>query len=311
MGSRSRSTEALRKISQNSASDSFTLCLEQELREQELREQEEYIWQRTHSLSNTQKVLDEAIKGLEEYAEDLDRQMDRQRHYSSNDSAMCGSEAIVSPVQSESAYSEPSTLNRKRQVFDSMDSAFSNNSSPTNSSEGMHHSDIISVGSDSTGGNHIRMSSEASNTSATSPIPPPQQSPEFTDKKSPQYKIDSHTLPKRISPDVLLLSQRSFTLPSTSTSSQGTHLPVKQTSSHDSHKKSKHKSKAVITGVASYQHSPILRSKDHLSHHSETQLDTISSDHTPTESVNNITSSPSGYSLDSNHLHGLDRSSVI
>ena len=332
---RSHSTDALRKISQSG--DSSSLTLEQELQEQE------YMWQRTHSLSTTQKVLDDAIRDLEYIAEDL-ADLNNQRRYSSNDSAMGGSEAVVSPLQLDSGYSESSTLNRKRQIHDSVDSAFSNYSSPTNStSESLHHTDVLSVGSDiALSCNHIRMSSEASNTSAVSPIPrlDSPASPEhvvvtqqlLTDKASPPpppaalnkleasslpvlsgldkhvqdtaYK-GSHTLPSQGSPPLIVRGQGSRTLPSKQ-------QPLKTTSKHSQSKKTKLKgqtqqtllpSKMSSTGTYSHHRSPILNSRDQYSH-SESQLDDISSDHTPTESINNITSPPSGFSLDSSHLQG-------
>ena len=321
----------MRKISQTGDS---TLTLEQELQEQE------FMWQRTHSLSTTQKVLDDAIRDLEEYiAEDLSN-LNNQRRYSSNDSAMGGSEAVVSPLQLDSGYSEPSTLNRKRQIHDSVDSAFSNYSSPTNStSESLHHTDVLSVGSDiALSCNHIRMSSEASNTSAVSPVPR-LDSPEHivltqrhhTMDKSPPpatttlSKIEASSLPLLSISDTQntqdLGRMGSQTLPSPgspplSVKGQGSRTlssmqqPLKTTSKHIQPKKTtKLKGQALLpskmssTGTYSCHRSPILNGREQYSH-SETQLDDVSSDHTPTESINNITSSPSGFSLDSSHLQG-------
>lgn len=307
--SRSRSTDALRKISQASESE---LTLEQELQEQE------FLWQRTHSLSDTQKELDAAIRDLEEYvAEDMLANLNLKRRYSSNDSAMGGSEAVVSPMQLDATYSEPSTLCRKRQVHDSVDSAFSNYSSPTNSSEGVHHTDILSVGSDmAVPCNHIRMSSEASN---TSPVPR-QDSPEpwaieTSKMSSPLSKVAASSLPLLDGLEKPAEPERehhsALTLPSQGRQQQ--QAPSQETGSRHA-KKSKHKaqtlppkgvnSSKVVRSMGTYSHhrSPILSPKDH--HLSESQLDTVSSDHTPTESTTNITSSPSGFSLDSGHLQG-------
>jgi hypothetical protein len=295
----------LRKISQISAESELTL-------EQELLEQE-FLWQRTHSLSDTQKALDAAIKDLEE---DL-ASLNLPRRYSSNDSAMGGSEAVVSPMQLDSTYSEPSTLCRKRQVHDSVDSAFSNYSSPTNSSEGVHHTDVLSVGSDmAVPCNHIRMSSEASNTSAAASPVPRQDSPEpwavETSKvSSPLSKVAALSLPvlDGAVEDVSATEERhhgALTLPS----------QKKQLDSSKYSKKNKHRTQTLppkgvslnsskvvgSIGTYAYQRSPILSTKDH--HISESQLDSISSDHTPTESTTNITPSPSGFSLDSGHLQG-------
>lgn len=305
----------MRKISQVSMESSLTL-------EQELQEQE-YMWQRTHSLSNTQKVLDDAIRDLEEYiAEDL-AELNSQRRYSSNDSAMGGSEAVVSPLQLDTTHSEPSTLYRKRQIHDSVDSAFSNYSSPTNSSEGVHHTDILSVGSDmAVPCNHIRMSSEASNTSGASPVPPRLDSPDsealaIGKALSPLSKVEANSLP------LLDTTERStgagaggkghhhhhHTLPLQATKKTAPVPRYSISSQENTHssssKKGKNKGysgKAGVRAVGTYTHqrSPILSPKDH--HLSESQLD--ASDHTPTESSSNITASPSGLSLDSSHLHG-------
>lgn len=296
----------LRKISQTS---DYSLTLEQELQEQE------FMWQRTHSLSNTQKVLDDAIRDLEEYiAEDL-ANLNSQRRYSSNDSAMGGSEAVVSPMQLDSA-SEPSTMFRKRPV-QGVDSAFSNYSSPSNSSEGVHHTDVLSVGSaDMTVTcNHIRMSSGASNSSAAaSPIPRlettestvvPISSPHQTQLQTPRKattlsKIEASSLP--------ILDR---------TQDEGvrshSHTPPPQASQHgilahaSSSKKGRHKTRTLpskgmggMGGTYSHQRSPILTPKDNHICNSESQLNEML-DHTPTES---ITTSPSRLSLDSSQLQG-------
>lgn len=312
--SRSRSTEALRKISQTSGEPSMSL-------EQELQEQE-YMWQRTHSLSETQKVLDDAIRDIEEViAQDL-ANLKRQRHYSSNDSAMGGSEAVVSPVQSDYAHSEPSTLNRKRQVFDSGDSAFSNYSSPTNSSEGVHQNSDALLGGEGEFAvpcNHIRMSSEVSSASATSPVP--EQAAATVVSVSQRLLSDTREH-SSTSPSPLCKSAETVSSAQRESSSSEREVVVRNAShstasqpSRHSKKKSKHKSSgghnsgsggfpSRITGYYAHQRSPILSPKDHHICLSDTQLDSLSSDHTPTDSTANITSSPSGFSLDSSHLHG-------
>lgn len=290
--SHSRSSDALRKISQTSGESE--LALEQELLEQE------YLWERTHSLSTTQQKLDDAIRDLEEYiAEDL-ASLHLQRRYSSNDSAMGGSEAVISPLQPDTTYSEPSTLNRKQLVHDSVDSAFSNYSSPTNSSEGMHHTDVLSVESDAfLPCNHIRMSSEISNVSAVSPSPVPEsQSPEPASVSPPLGKIEASSLPA-------LHRAQSEGVADThpfhkSSSPLPTQLPPQPSSSKRSKKSKQHKVlKSNVSQIGTYSHdrSPILTSKDS---HSETHLST---DHTPTESTTNITTAHSGFSLDS-HMQG-------
>lgn len=251
------------------------------------------MWQRTHSLSNTQKVLDDAIRDLEEYiAEDL-ASLQHQRCYSSNDSAVGGSEAVVSPLQLDTTHSEPSTLNRNGQVHDSVDSAFSNYSSPTNSSEGMHRTDLLLVESENeVTYNHIRMSSEVSNTSAVSPI-------SRQDSPDQPISIEASSLPSLTDSDKpeketkMVEHSGSHTLPP-----QGRQHTSETGSRHS--KKRKNKTSVTGTGTYSYHRSPILSYKMH--HLSESQLD--SSDHTPTDSTSNITSSPSGFSLDSSHLQG-------
>lgn len=285
----------MRKISQTSE---YGLTLEQELQEQE------FMWQRTHSLSNTQKVLDDAIRDLEEYiAEDL-ANLNSQRRYSSNDSAMGGSEAVVSPMQLDSAYSEPSTMLSKRPV-QGVDSAFSNYSSPSNSSEGMHHMDVLSVGSDmAVTCNHIRMSSEASNSSAAaSPVPRLETTestsvvPTFhqTRKSSPLSKIEASSLPT-------LDRTQDEGVQSHSSHTQASQHELTPTSGHT--KKGKHKARTLSSkgvgsmGMYSHQRSPILTPKDHHICNSESQLNEML-DHTPTES---ITTSPSRLSLDSKAL---------
>ena len=86
----------------------------------------------------TQQSLEEAILNLEK---DLDQELYlcKTQHYSSNDSAMGSSEAVLSPLLEggggggggRGSSSNPGTMTHKHMACDSMDSAFSNASSPT------------------------------------------------------------------------------------------------------------------------------------------------------------------------------------
>lgn len=331
MGARSRSSEALRKISLSSNNaDSASLALDHDTSSWESHRR---------SLSGTQKVLDEAIKSLEKTLdEEIHIARERHRHFSSTDSAMGESESVVSPIQSEYAMSEPSTLVRKRQVYHSMDSAFSNNSSPTNSSEGVNNSDLLSMESDSAfnvyGHSHTRMSSGISGISGVSSISPvpvacspePSASPQLRNRNSSLCSSDTSSLPALYSsPDSIshsaskkenaqLIYRGSHTLPNPSSTAKSRSVADK---SRHGKAKSKHEAIAVPSSVGlgtySYQRSPILNSRD-VKCNSESQLDALSSDHTPTESTSNIMSSPSGFSLDSGAQHGhqyIDNGTVI
>ncbi|CAI8057849.1 Rho GTPase-activating protein 6 [Geodia barretti] len=125
-------------------------------------------WRRSRSLSDTEKTLDDAIRELDSLQVNISDDLEvarRHRHYSSNDSAMGESEVVMSPAPS--AGSEPSTLSRPRDIIrNRSDSAFSNNTSPTNSSnEGMNTSDALSLESDPSSVVHQRNASTISSTS--------------------------------------------------------------------------------------------------------------------------------------------------
>ena len=220
-------------------------------------------------------------------------------------------QALLSPIQLPS--SEPSTLIRKRQVFNSRDSAFSNNSSPTNSSEGVNNSDIISMESDSPfipSYSHTRMSSGISGISSSSPVPPV-ESPELTSSPHLKRKLsDASSLPALNSPACRLSTgttselhkdkRTPHTLPLNSS------LLYNKESSSAKQKKLRTLPSFSQAGTYQHQRSPILNSKDHKLFHSESRLDSISSDHTPTDSTNNITISPSRYSLDGGGMNHND-----
>ncbi len=299
---RSRSSEALRKISLTGTEG--------------LLDEDRYAWRRSRSLSDTQKTLDEAIRNLEQYMND-ELTLDRHGHYSSNDSAMGESEAVLSPLQ---ARSEPSTLCRNRRVYTSVDSAFSNNSSPTNSSEGgvtFHSTDLLSYGSDSAFA-HTRMSSNVSGASglsrhSVSPTPG-SNSPELTaspclGRKGPPCNPDTVSL-SALSPEqdgiptsrtdmptpVLPQRHRSVS-PVKDHSAKSSVLRGKSSkSNHRTSGKMKWKVAGLPPRVGTYspRRSPILNSKIHFP--SEPALNTLldnnmSSDHTPTDSTSNLSCS--------------------
>ena len=286
--SRSRSSEAIRKTSMSSTCSGSVP-----------------LWRRSRSLSDTQKVLDEAIRNLEEYM-NAELTLDRHRHYSSNDSAMGESETVLSPVQ-QASVSEPSTLSRNRQVYTSMDSAFSNNSSPTNSSEGMNAYEL-----DSPFDHHTRMSSGISAMSGVSSISPtpgydsPQlaASPQLG-RKGPLCSPETKSLPA-LSPERDAISESSK-----DSSTAQISKTKKNWQSHSAEKSGKFRKKKKVkqvpsvsaAGTFSPQRSPILSSSKMVSR-SEPQLDNISSDHTPTESTTNINISV--YSWDSNYVNSDD-----
>lgn len=307
--SRSRSSEALRRISRNS-NESYQLAVDFD-----------FSWKRSRSLSDTQKALDDAIRDLEQYTDFVD-EFDRERHFSSTDSAMGESDQVLlSPIQLP--HSEPSTLNRKRQVFNSRDSAFSNNSSPTNSSEGVNNSDIVSLESDSPfiPYGHTRMSSGISGVSSSSPVPPA-ESPELSSSPQLNRKLldqlgETSSLPGLGSPDrplspsenpkALEEKKLSRTLP--------LHTSLHNTSSGEKQEqhsrvnlpKRSRKLKTLPSfsksGTYNHKRSPILSSRDPHMFHSESRLDSISSDHTPTDSTSNIPVSASYYSLDGGTMY--------
>lgn len=324
---RSQSSDALRKISVNSSGSSIL-------------QDSDFHWRRSRSLSDTQKGLDEALKSLEqEIAEDLEQYqttLTEGVHYSSNDSAMDESGHMLSPLQSGS---EPSTLNRKRDMFVSRDSAFSNNSSPMNSSEGINSSDIYSMESDSPF-MHTRMSSGISGLSnmsgvsreeSNSPAPGTDSPKQVASPRSndAQYLHNTASLsslptvngyPRRTSPHhhfdstlsnddtgMTMSTRKAHTLPP----ALATHSVTRQTKKQ--YKKLKNiESMSSSTGGYGYaqQRSPILNTKEHK-FHSETQLHILSCEGTPTESCNNISSSPSVYSLDSGNYHSHTEGTVI
>ena len=241
---------------------------------------------------------------------DEELMLERHRRYSSNDSAMGESEAILSPIQPSS---EPSTLCRNRQVYTSNDSAFSNNSSPTNSSEGAFpSSDLLSEEYDSAF-IHTRMSSNVSGMSGMSGMsqPPGFNSPElaaspYLGRKGVLCNPETVSLPalsperdgvsvssKDISTPVLP-HQRSVSPVKGHTKSANTKafMAASRTGKTGGAKKKRKLIRHLpsISSVGTFQprRSPILTSKEYFP--SEPQLDchTYSSDHTPTESTTNI-----------------------
>ena len=273
------------------------------------------MWQRPHSQSNPQSALDEVIRNLEEYITEDYSSLPYLHHYSSNDSAMGDSELVISPVQSESTSSEPCTLNRKRQVFHSTDSAFSNNSSPTNSSDcaehNHRHSEVLS--SNYLCNHYVKMQSDISTGShalpiirnTSSPAPAPITLRHMDPREQVQDKIstslpwlshsDDHSLLPSCSSSITHTTQSSnSTMYALDTPNSVTQLSVSEVSMHTHH-----------------QHSAMLDSMDHSCSYSDTKLDCFLSDQTPTESALHISSSPSGLSLDSSSHGSIDRNAYL
>ncbi len=284
--------DGLRKMSTNSTSSALT--------------DSDFPWRRSRSLSDTQKCLDDAIKNLEqEIADDLSLYQTT-LDGDSTDSAVG---EMSSPVQSAS---EPSTLNRKRNMFMSRDSAFSNNTSPTNSSEGMNNSDILSLESDSPfiPYSHTRMSSGISGLSTESPAPgrdsPEQASSPQLGRMGTLCGTDATSMP--------VLNGRMCH-----------HHPVKNTKSNDEngrrvntlpspHIAKRHnirKLKPIPHVHYSPHRSPIITSKQEFKFHSETQLHILSCDHTPTDSSTEIATTSSRFSLDCENYHNHTEGTVI
>lgn len=154
--SRSHSSEAIRRIGTPGSTPNSTLRLVVPPHSRSRR-----------SLNDTEKTLDDALRELDSLQVNINDDLEvarRHRHYSSNDSAMGESELIMSPAPSAS--SEPSTLIRVRHIDrNRSDSAFSNNTSPTNSSnEGVNGGEMLSIESEPTFMHH-RNASTLSSTS--------------------------------------------------------------------------------------------------------------------------------------------------
>lgn len=242
---------------------------------------------------------------------------------------MGGSEMVVSPVQSESTYSELSTLNRKRHGFHSTDSAFS---SPTNSSDGVEnhshahrhsHSEVLST--DYACNHRVRMLSEASNTSTgrralpalrltISNDPAPTAIRHLSlgdgvkDKKSTSLPGLSHAGKHSKS----LSSYTSLILPTHSSSTSSTTFASSSKVPKQNRLLLPNTAVPRLDAKHAHQCSPIIKSNDHLRSYSESTLDSYSADLTPKESAVHITSSPSGFSLDSSRIHStVDRNTIF
>lgn len=279
---------SLRKISVNSNTSSVITV-----------DDSDFTWRRSRSLSDTQKCLDDAIKNLEqEIADDLN-------HYQTTldgDSTDSAVGEMSSPVQSTS---EPSTLNRKRDMFMSRDSAFSNNSSPTNSSEGMNNSDILSMESDSPFPmySHTRMSSGISGISGRD-SPEPASSPQLG-KKGTLCGMDATSMPS------LNGKMCHSTLSNTKSNDENGRKVNTMPSPHIAKRNHVRRIKDVPRVCYSPHHSPISSSNKEFKFHSETQLHILSCDHTPTDSSTEISTSPSRFSLDCDNYHNHTEGTVI
>lgn len=229
-------------------------------------------WRRSRSLSDTEKTLDDAIKELDSLQVNISDDLEvarRHRHYSSNDSAMGGeSELVMSPAPSAS--SEPSTLTRARHITSNRsDSAFSNNTSPTNSSnEGMSTNDMLSMESD-TAFVHHRNASTLSSTSE-----PERQlmenSPASLRPRRQHPTSDSVSLPtfspeREIEGDVSLRPHERSVSDITSQSSHRQKAPMtvgeKERLKHNKKWKLKTVPSVTSTGTYSPSRSPVLKSR--------------------------------------------------
>lgn len=290
-----RYPDGLRKMSINSTNSALT-------------DSDFSTWRRSRSLSDTQKCLDDAIKNLEqEIADDLSLYQTT-LDGDSTDSAVG---EMSSPVQSTS---EPSTLNRKRNMFMSRDSAFSNNSSPTNSSEGMNNSDILSLESDSPfiPYSHTRMSSGISGLSALStesPAPgrdsPEQASSPQLGRKGTLCGTNATSMP------VLNGKMCHRTLQNTKSNDENGRRVNTLPSPHISKRRNVRKLKPIPHVHYSPHRSPIISSKKEFKFHSETQLHILSCDHTPTDSSTEIATTSSRFSLDCENYHNHTEGTVI
>lgn len=243
-------------------------------------------WRRSRSLSDTEKTLDDALRELDSLKVNIDDDLEvarRHRHYSSNDSAMGESELITSPAPS--AGSEPSTLTRARHIDrNRSDSAFSNNTSPTNSSnEGMNNTSEMEFV-------HQRNASTLSTTSEPERPHPHSSSTLRTDLDRPTP--DSVSLPT-FSPERELGRDLSTQSQDTSVPNLATHSLVDRKESGSDKDRSKQKKKwklhtmpsVTSTGTYSPSRSPVLKPKGVYNLSSEALEDgspNSSANHTPT-----------------------------
>lgn len=261
-------------------------------------------WRRSRSLSDTEKTLDDAIKELDTLQVNINDDLEvarRHRHYSSNDSAMGGeSELVTSPAPSAS--SEPSTLIRARHITSNRsDSAFSNNTSPTNSSnEGVntndmmesdtayvHHRNASTLSSTSEPERHLVESSQAIS------LHPGRQHPTSDSVSLPTFSPE-----REIEGDVSLQPHERSVSDITSGSSLGSKVVGagdREKLKHNKKWKLKNVPSVTSTGTYSPSRSPVLKSKG-LRFSSET-LEEVSPDSsanptpTPPSTVNHTTDS--------------------
>ena len=255
--SRSRSSEAIRRTS-GSTNSGLRLVVPPPAA----------TWRRSRSFSDTEKTLDEAIRELDNLQMHINDDLElayhgRHRHYSSNDSAMGESELMMSPVPSAS--SEPSTLTRARHIFrNRSDSAFSNNTSPTNSSEGVNASDLVSLESDSTfihQRNHSTLSAPSEpDHRRTDSSPVMASSPDLTHKgqfsTSETVSLPTFSPEREISPNPHDMSAPDIPRAST--------LQPHRKGDKSKHHKRKLRTLPSITSTGTYsqQRSPVLESKN-------------------------------------------------
>ena len=251
-------------------------------------------WRRSRSLSDTEKTLDDAIRELDSLQVNITDDLEvarRHRHYSSNDSAMGESEAIMSPAPSAS--SEPSTLSRVRDITrNRSDSAFSNNTSPTNSSnEGMSASDVLSLESNPSFV-HLRNASTLSSTSEPD-RQPGEAGPASLSSARPHPTSDSVSLPtfspeRELERDLSLLPHERSVSDITSSAHRKHHKAPPTAATPGDHDKSKHKKWKLRTmpsvtssGTYSPSRSPVLKTRG-LARSTEVLSETSAEDNSST-----------------------------
>jgi hypothetical protein len=260
-------------------------------------------WRRSRSLSDTEKTLDDAIRELDSLQVNINDDLEvarRHRHYSSNDSAMGESEVVMSPAPS--AGSEPSTLSRPRDIArNRSDSAFSNNTSPTNSSnEGMNTSDALSLESDpsvvhqrnastlSSTSEPDRQLGEGGHTSLSSARPHPTSDSVSLPTFSPERELGLQPCERSVS-DIPAFRSSSSALHKQHKPSPTARASAKPRNQDKSkHKKRKLKTMPSVASSGTYSptRSPVLTSRSGLGHSSEalseTSTEESSANHTPT-----------------------------
>ena len=259
-------------------------------------------WRRSRSLSDTEKTLDDAIRELDSLQVNITDDLEvarRHRHYSSNDSAMGESEVVMSPAPS--AGSEPSTLNRARDVTrNRSDSAFSNNTSPTDSSNEGGSDAMLLVDSSSNSASFIHQRNASTLSSTSEPgRQPGDSSHAHLGSAQPHPPLDSVSLPtfspeRELERDVSLLPHER-SVADIASSSLNKHRKAPPPTPP---KKWKLRTMPSVTSSGTYSpsRSPVLRSRG--VGRSTEALDETTSEGNPTPTPPTITTSTLTHSSD-------------